>query len=264
MFDLSNKVCLITGSYGHLSSGVVEDLCKRNATVVVSGRAGDRLDEQYNQLRRKYDNVDKVVLDLSAVEGLEAIITELYNKYNRLDVIITNAHSNNDVRGLEDKSVVDLEKCFRTNCTGNFELLRAAIPYLVRTEQTFGVSPSVICFASVYSSFAPKKHKYPSLEDVNPIEYGMAKSAIQQMTKYFAAYYGDKNIRFNSISPGCFPNVNRVSDKEFLDELRKKCPMNRIGEPRDLSGVLVFLSSDASSFITGQNIFVDGGASCWI
>jgi gluconate 5-dehydrogenase len=264
MFDLKDKVCLITGSYGYLKTKIVVYLFKKNSNVIISGRTEEKLNKQFNDLKKKYKNVDKVIIDLSIIDNFKETISNIFNKYNRLDVIINNSNSSNNISKLDDKSNFDLENSFKINCAGTFELIKTTIPYLIKTGQTFNVSPCVINFTSIYSSFSPKKHKYSSLENINPIEYGMTKSAILQMTKYLAAYYGDKNVRFNSIAPGCFPNINKISDEKFLDNLKKKCPMNRIGKPKDLSGIIIFLSSDASSFITGQNIFIDGGANCWI
>lgn len=264
MFNLTGKVCLITGSYGYLASTFVEDICKFDATVILSGRSEDKLDQQYKYLSKKYKNIYKICLDITNTKDIELKVNEIIKKHKRLDIIINNANSWNKLNKLEDKEIGDIKQSFEVNCLGVYHLIKNCIPTLIKTAEKYNTSPSIINFGSIYGSFSPKKQIYPNLESVNPIEYGMAKASLTQMTKYFASYYADQNIRFNSISPGCFPDVNKVKDQDFLENLKSKCPMNKIGKPEDLSGIIIFLAGNSSSFITGQDIFIDGGANCWL
>ena len=264
MFQLKKKVCLITGSYGYLANTFVEDICKFDATVILSGRNKDKLDKQYQYLSKKYKNVYKICLDMTNLKDIEEKLKIIIKTHKRLDIIINNANSWNKLNKLQNKVIDDIKQSFKINCLGVFHLIKNAIPVLIETAKKYNTSPSVINFGSIYGSFSPKKQIYPNLDCVNPIEYGMAKASLTQMTKYLASYYADKNIRFNSISPGCFPDVNKVKDEEFLENLKIKCPMNKIGIPSDLSGIIIFLAGDSSSFITGQDIFIDGGATCWL
>lgn len=98
----------------------------------------------------------------------------------------------------------------------------------------------------------------------NPIEYGVGKAGIIQMTRYLAVSWGKENVRCNCISPGPFPNLIVQRDNpEFVEHLAQKSPMGRIGKPDEIAGAVAFLLSDASSYITGQNLIVDGGWTIW-
>ena len=98
----------------------------------------------------------------------------------------------------------------------------------------------------------------------NPIEYGVGKAGIIQMTRYLAVHWGKQNVRCNCISPGPFPNPGvQTSHPEFIERLAGKSPMGRIGQPGEIAGAVQFLLSDAASYITGQNLFVDGGWTSW-
>jgi NAD(P)-dependent dehydrogenase (short-subunit alcohol dehydrogenase family) len=98
---------------------------------------------------------------------------------------------------------------------------------------------------------------------LNPPHYGAAKAGVLQLTKYFACYLGKFNVRVNAVTPGPFPSQSVQQDEEFVGQLRKKNPLGRIGEPDDLKGAFVYLASEASSFMTGQNIVLDGGWTAW-
>src|SRR5690606_15062193 len=107
---------------------------------------------------------------------------------------------------------------------------------------------------------APDFSVYENCEEyINPPHYGAAKAGVIQLTKYFASYLGKENIRVNCISPGPFPNKEVQKNETFISNLSRKTALKRIGKPEELVGSFIYLSSDASSFITGQNIVVDGG-----
>lgn len=264
MFDLKNQVCLITGSYGYLAINFIKDILKFNPIIILTGRNLKKLKCQYDELYKNYNNIYMFQLDITNDNKIKELYKFIEEKFNRLDIIINNANYNNKIKPLERKNMKDVMDCLNINVVSTFNLIKIFIPLLIKTTSLFDKSTSVINFSTIYSNNAPKKNIYPSLDMVNPIEYGLSKSSINQMTKYFAAYYGDKNIRFNLISPGCFPNLDNVKNEVFLNNLKKKSPMNRIGKPSELSGLIVFLASESSSFITGQNIYVDGGANCWM
>ena len=105
---------------------------------------------------------------------------------------------------------------------------------------------------------------YEGLGMNKSIEYGVGKAAIVQMTKYLAVHWGKRNVRCNCISPGPFPNPDvQKKHPEFIERLSNKSPMGRIGQSEEIAGVVSFLLSDAASYITGQNIKVDGGWTIW-
>jgi NAD(P)-dependent dehydrogenase (short-subunit alcohol dehydrogenase family) len=261
MFDIKDRVCLITGSYGYLSSAIVEDLCKCGAAVILSGRNENKLNDQYNKLKLIYSNVDKMLLDITDNNNIIEVINSITHKYKRLDILINNANVQNKTKKLEEKEINDIIENYSNNVGSVFNIIKKCIPLMKHTIYEFNGLPSVINLSSIYGSFAPRLSVYCTLEDINPIEYGMSKSSIVQLTKYLACYYGEYNIRFNCISPGPFPNNETCKNKQFIKNLNELVPMKRIGTPEELSGIIIFLASSSSSYITGQNIFVDGGIS---
>jgi NAD(P)-dependent dehydrogenase (short-subunit alcohol dehydrogenase family) len=116
----------------------------------------------------------------------------------------------------------------------------------------------------MYGKLSPDPSIYGPKYNVNPVDYGVAKAGILQMVRYQAVMLGRKGVRVNSIIPGPFPNpAGQGADKEFVDKLSKKVPLGRVGKAKEIAGAVVFLASDASSFITGTEIVIDGGWTIW-
>ena len=124
---------------------------------------------------------------------------------------------------------------------------------------------SIVMFASMYGIVSPNPSLYPDGINPNPIEYGAGKAGLIQLTKYLAAYYGPKNIRVNAIAPGPFPNLIKDDNhnETFINNLKNSTMLKRIGESKEINGPIIFLLSNASSYITGQVLKVDGGWTAW-
>lgn len=123
---------------------------------------------------------------------------------------------------------------------------------------------SIVLFSSMYGSVSPDPKAYEAPMNKNPIEYGVTKAGIIQMTRYLAVHWGKENVRCNCISPGPFPNPNVQRDHpQFVERLAQKSPMGRIGKSPEIAGTVAYLLSDAASYVTGQNLFVDGGWTAW-
>ena len=136
-------------------------------------------------------------------------------------------------------------------------LFRSIIPIMEKNK--FG---SIINISSMYGMVSPDPSIYGSSGHNNPPNYGAGKAAIIQFTRYTACHLAKKGIRVNSVSPGPFPKPD-VTDMRFISNLKKKTPMGRLGQPHEIKGVIVFLASQSSSFVTGTNISVDGGWTAW-
>ena len=136
-----------------------------------------------------------------------------------------------------------------------YDFIRASIEYLKLSE-----NGKIINIASMYGTVVPDFDIYDGREEfLNPPNYGTAKAGVIHLSKYYAMYLGKYNINVNSISPGPFPSEDVQKDKEFIKRLESKTKLKRIGIPEDLQGITLLLSSSLSSYITGQNIAIDGG-----
>jgi gluconate 5-dehydrogenase len=127
-------------------------------------------------------------------------------------------------------------------------------------KKTKGV---IINTTSMYGHVAPDHRIYDGIEFANPPSYGAAKAGVLQLTKYLASFLSPHGIRVNAVSPGPFPFLETLKNKEFKESLESKNMLGRVGEPDDLKGAFALLASDASKYMTGQNICVDGGWTAW-
>ena len=140
-----------------------------------------------------------------------------------------------------------------------FKCIREVLPYME------GKGGSIVNIASMYGVVSPNPSMYNDVcaPYFNPVDYGAGKASVIQMTKYLGAYLIGKNINVNCISPGTYPSPEIQKNTEFVRRLSEKNPAHRIGVPEDLKGAVLFLASEASRYVVGQNIQVDGGWTIW-
>jgi NAD(P)-dependent dehydrogenase (short-subunit alcohol dehydrogenase family) len=247
---VDQKIVLLTGGYGYLGTAIAKSMAFHGATVLVAGRSAAKFAEAFTGSI----NVKFVELDVSDGESIKTSFNQVYKEYSKIDVIINNAFYS---KGRSPETMTDEEWSFGVDgvLATVFRSIRAIIP--IFKEQGHG---RIINVSSMYGVVAPDFGVYEdSPEYLNPPHYGAAKAGIIQLTKYYASYLGDLNILVNSVTPGPFPSETVQRNKTFIAALEKNTLLNRIGKPEDLAGIFTFLSSDASSFITGQNFIVDGG-----
>ena len=191
----------------------------------------------------------------------ENSIIECVNKTNEyFDNIsgLVNATYGSTGKALNELTAKEFNDANEINLTGSFLLSRHAI-------STMREGGSVIMFASMYGIVSPKPNLYPEGINPNPIEYGAGKAGLIQLTKYLASHFGSKNIRVNAVAPGPFPDIkkNENYNQEFLDNLRNSTMLKRLGKSEEIAGPIIFLLSEASSYVTGQVLKVDGGWTAW-
>ncbi len=253
MFDLKDRIILITGGYGYLGRMMALGLIKQNATVIVLGRSRKRFDETFKDDLNKPDFKE---LDISLSSTIiKNIFLEIEEQNGKIDVLINNAFytiSGGEIDDFDDDA-------FRTGVEGTLDSVHKCIKSIIPIfrKQRKG---KIINIASMYGMISPDFKVYTGSElFTNPPQYGAAKAGVIQLTKYFASLLGKENICVNAISPGPFPSKEVQKHKTFIDRLAGKTLLGRIGTPEELQGVCIFLSSDSSSYVTGQNIAVDGG-----
>jgi NAD(P)-dependent dehydrogenase (short-subunit alcohol dehydrogenase family) len=160
---------------------------------------------------------------------------------------------------LEDLTAADYDSVNHGNLTSTFIFARE-----IAGRMSANGGGSIALFSSMYGTVSPDPSIYESPMNTNPIEYGVNKAGIQQMVRYLAMHYGKQNVRCNAISPGPFPNPGIQSgNPAFIERLSKKVPLGRVGQADEIAGAVAFLLSEASTFVNGINLPVDGGWTAW-
>lgn len=247
----TDRNIIVTGGYGHLGSAISESLSQHGANVYVLGRSLDRFNEAFKSSKNK-SKINFLEGDIASTESLQRSFELLYKKVGGIDGIINNAFYS---RGQSPESMAreDFNYTLDGSLSSVFESIKLSIPYL-------SVNASIINVSSMYGMVAPDFKAYINCPQfLNPPHYGAAKAGVIQLSKYYASFLGEKGIRVNAVSPGPFPSYEVQNNEDFIQELKKRTLLNRIGLPNELAGIFVFLMSESSRFITGQNFTVDGG-----
>jgi len=229
------------------------------AHVVLNGRHRNTLEEVATEVTALGQQASVACFDITQQNLVATHVAEIAATFNRLDVLVNNASAGRPGT-LETASAADFEESYRVNVVAAFGLLQASLPLLKAAGRLNPGGASVINIASMYGSVSPDPAIYGTSGANSPPYYGAAKAGIIQFTRYAACHLAGDKIRVNCISPGPFPVEQYLQrDPTFHDHLNSKNPMLRIGEPSEVQGPLLFLASDASSYVTGINLAVDGG-----
>ncbi|CAL2060672.1 SDR family oxidoreductase [Tenacibaculum sp. 190524A05c] len=248
--DLQDKVILITGGYGYLGKGMTNILSEYGARVYVLGRSVTKFESNF----KNKSNIFFQETDISNKESIKNSFNIINEKEHKIDVLINNAYfgsHNSPEKMTEDQWRIGMDG----GVNQFFDCIKASIPHLKEVD-----NGKIINISSMYGVVVPDLNIYEGREEfLNPPNYGTSKAAIIHLTKYYAMYLAKYGINVNAISPGPFPSEDVQKDQVFVERLKNKTKLKRIGKPEDLQGLIVLLCSSASSYITGQNITVDGG-----
>jgi gluconate 5-dehydrogenase len=256
LFDLTGKVALLTGGCGHLGSAMGRALAEAGASVVLTSREAERARTGAAALPRPGGaRHHGVALDHMNPDALEKGFREALTLAGQVDVLVNNGHE-----GLgKDWTTVTAEEFTRqlANATGYFLLSRLVRDHAVGR----GAPASIIQLGSMYGLVASYPDAYEGVCAASPAAYHALKGGIVHLTRHLAAYWAADRVRVNCLSPGPFPSEK--ASPALVERLCAKLPMKRMGSPHELKGAIVFLASDASSFLTGQNLVIDGGWTAW-
>ena len=255
LLDLTGKVALVTGGTGYLGSALSAALAESGARVVISSRDRSRAAEAAGLLPGKADHVG-VELDHTDADSIESGFAAAVGLAGGVDVLVNNGH---DALG-EDWTTVTHDQFARhqINVAGYFTLAR-----LVRNAAVDrGSAASVVMLGSMYGQVASYPDSYAGVCNASPAAYHALKGGIIHLTRHLAIYWAADGVRVNCLSPGPFPNMAKAP-AAMVERLCARSPMKRMGEPHELKGAVVFLASDASSYMTGQNLTIDGGWTAW-
>lgn len=262
LFSLKEKVAIVTGSCGLIGKHHCQALAEAGAYVVAADLNQKAAQDVINQLSG--ENHLAVGIDVSNKESINQAKDTILEKYKTIDVLVNNAAINdmfeNPAMAAEQSMFenypLDMwQKSLDVNLTGVF--LCSQILGTVMAQQGKG---SIINIASTYGMVGPDQSIY---EDENgeqsfykSVAYPSTKGAILNFTRFLASYWGKKGVRVNTLCPG---GVQNGQDDYFVHNYSKKTLLNRMAQPNDYKGAIVFLASDASAYMTGANLVVDGG-----
>ena len=257
LFDLSGKIAVVTGGFGHLGRSMVDGLLKSNATVVVAGRnsKGRKAEIRRITCDSPAQDFDVVELDIGKEKSISRAFENISKQYGRIDILVNNAYYASAGK-LENMSESGWQHGIDGTINAVFRCTKLVLPFL-------NDNASIINIGSMYGLVSPDPRIYGKSGMDNPGSYGAGKAAIVQYTRYCAVHLASRGIRVNCISPGPFPDAAAQKKKALVRALGRKVPLGRVGRPEEIQGTVVFLASMASSYVTGQNIVVDGGWTIW-
>lgn len=256
LFDLTGRVALITGASGWLGRTLATALAEAGANVVVASRDASRGGAVAAELPVDQGNLHRsVVLDQLQEASIQRGFQDAVSAAGKVDILVNNGHAadghdHSEVTGEQFNQVLG-------NATGWFLLARQFRDHIVSRS----ASGSIVNIGSMYGQVGSYPDTYDGLCPASPVAYHALKGGVIQMTRHLAVYWAGDQIRVNCLSPGPFPSP--AAPDGLPERLAAKSPMQRMGQPTELKGPLLLLASDAGSYITGQNLTVDGGWTAW-
>ncbi len=273
LFSVEGKICIVTGGLGQIGKNFVAELYKRGAKVAVFSRhvPKGRTEEIFPPEQYDYENLKFYAVDINAKETIEKALDQMEEAWGDApDVLVNNAGIDTqpsappEVTGPFEtfpesvfREVVDV------NLVGTFLCCQAVGARMIAAKK----GGSIINVGSIYGMLSPVQDIYAYQEEqrgvpfIKPVAYSAAKSGIYNLTRYLATYWGRKGIRVNTLSPA---GVWRdTQDATFQANFTARMPMGRMSREDEYNGALIFLASQASSFMTGANLVMDGGWTAW-
>lgn len=250
LLNLKDKIVLVTGGKGKYGRCITEGLAEADATVIITSRFLDEGEKVAADFRGKGHDVYAMYLDQSDHKSVMNLKTELAEKYSRLDVLVNCAVA----RPMEayDSPLEQWEESMKINATGLFDITREMADLIAESG-----GGTIINICSMMGMFGPDLSNYEGTDmGTPPPDYFFHKGGMFTLTRYLARVLADKNIRVNSISPG---GIFANHSERFVANYTKKVPVGRMANDDDIKGVVVFLASQASGYVNGENILMDGG-----
>lgn len=253
---LDETVVVVTGGAGLLGRVFVRDIVQQGGIAVVADIDIAAATQFVSELPERYaDRAYAMPLDITDTASVTALISGAFERFGQIDSVVNNAYPRNSNYGrkLEDVTYEDFCQNLSLHLGGYF-LVAQQFGLFFRSQQ----KGNIINMASIYGVIAPRFEIYSDTPMTMPVEYAAIKSAVIHLTRYFAQYFKNDHIRVNSLSPG---GVLDQQPESFLRNYRAFCSSKGMLEGTDISSVLLFLLSDASKYLTGQNLVVDDGFS---
>jgi NAD(P)-dependent dehydrogenase (short-subunit alcohol dehydrogenase family) len=266
-FDLHGKVAVVTGGVGILGRHFCAGLAESRAKVAVVDLLENKAQELAQALAEQYKcKTVGIGCDVSSQESVQAMVARVVAELGEINILHNNAAGKSDdleafFAPFEEYSLEQWRQIMAVNLDGMFLVAQAVGKQMVAQ----GKGGSIVQTASIYGVMAPDHRIYEGSfylgRQINtPAVYTASKAAVIGLTKHLATYWADKGIRVNTLTPG---GTESGQNDEFNRRYSARIPMNRMANAEEMVGALLYLASDASSYVTGQNIIVDGGLNAW-
>jgi NAD(P)-dependent dehydrogenase (short-subunit alcohol dehydrogenase family) len=262
LFSLEGRVAVITGGLGLLGRRHGEAIAGAGGIPVLVDLRADLTEE--DRARVLGDKGVALAADITREDQVEALLAQVLERFGRVDILVNNAANNPKMEAssgtefsrLESFPLAQWEADLAVGLTGAFLCSRVFGTEMARRGR--GV---IVNVASDLALIAPDQRLYRrERQPVKPVTYSVVKTGLVGLTRYLATYWADRGVRVNALSPG---GVRTTQPEEFVERLASLIPMGRMAHPDEYMGALIFLCSDASSYMTGANLVVEGGRSCW-
>jgi len=260
LFSLRDKVAIVTGGRGLYGASISRALCEMGATVIIASRNGTACESFAAELREAGYRAYGVSLDLGSDASIRSATEEIFRRFGRIDILVNNAVDRRNMVSLQGATRKQLQDSADTNLNGQILLSQAVLDYMIPQN-----SGSIIHISSIRGLDCPHFPFYPESWGDQPVNYTTEKWAMIGLTKYMAGRYGKHGIRVNCIAPGGFdPGLTDSEDKRaFVETYIANCPLGRWANEDDIKGPVAFLASEASAYMTGATLVMDGGWTIW-
>lgn len=255
-FSLEGKIALVTAGAGPLfGSSLSEGLAEAGATVITASRNRQANEDYAASLKDQGYDAHGMACDIVDPTSIDRLHDEVIEQFGKLDVLVNAALARDGHVGpFEDQPLEAIEIAAAGDFTGLLRICQRFVPDMISAG-----SGSIINIASMFGVVSNDPSMYEGTEMKQPATYTFAKAGMINFTRYLACYYGKQGVRANCISPGGYFSGH---EDPFLSRYEKRCPLGRMMDNEDVKGAAVFLASDASSYVTGMNLVVDGGWTC--
>jgi NAD(P)-dependent dehydrogenase (short-subunit alcohol dehydrogenase family) len=269
-FNLANRVAIVTGGAGQLGVEFCRTLAEAGAAVVIADLAQEAAEKSAKALCDFGYQAASYGLDVTRIESTRGLVTETLKRFGRLDILVNCAaldpkfDPDAAAKGItpgsfEDFPLEQWNAALNVNLTGIFLVTQACVQPMLKQ----GKKGSIINICSTYGLNGPDQRIYIKAGNrvaYKPVYYTTTKAGVMGFTKYLAAYYAGTDIRVNALTPG---GVFNNHEEYFVKNYSAKTIMGRMAKKDEMNGALLFLASDASSYMTGNNVVVDGGWTAW-
>lgn len=267
LFDLTGKSAIVTGAIGFLGKQFCAVLAEYGANIIVVDLDSKKVDAFAKELMEQYGIKAKgIAADVSNPKMVQEMVNEAVEDFGEINILLNNAATktsniNDFYTPFEEFTLEAWREIMAVNIDGMFLVAQAVGKQMLKQEK----GGSIIQVSSIYGLLGPDKRIYKGSQFMgkeisSPAVYSASKAAVIGLSNYLATYWGDKQIRVNTLTPG---GIESGQNNQFVKNYSDRVPLGRMGEPNDLIGAVIYLASDAAKYVTGQNLIIDGGLSAW-